>query len=240
MDNILFNILAKVVGDGSAGPGFLNILPFLLSFLIALIIPYFIGSLNFAIIISKLLYKEDIRTYGSGNGGMTNMLRTYGKTAAALTLLGDVLKAVISVVIGRVIFGMVGGYAAGLGCMLGHVYPCYYNFKGGKGVLVAAATILTMNPVLFVILLIIFVAMVALTKYISVGSITAAFFYPIFLDKLGTGSSVYLFDKIAVLISVITAILIIFWHRSNIKRLSTGTESKLSFKKTEKKKKDDN
>ena len=131
--------IADCASRGSFGAVFWVVTVF--SVLALLVVPYFLGSINFGIIISKLFHGEDIREYGSGNAGMTNMLRTYGKRDAAITLIGDALKAVVAVILGRILFGISGGYVAGLTCILGHAFPCYYKFKGGKGVVVTAATI---------------------------------------------------------------------------------------------------
>ena len=98
--------------------------------LLCIAIPYLLGSVNFALVISKVFYRDDIRKYGSGNAGMTNMLRTYGKLAAAGTLICDMLKASVSVWFGMLVFGYIGGYAAGFFCVLGHIFPIFFKFKG--------------------------------------------------------------------------------------------------------------
>ena len=201
-----------------------------------IVVAYFLGSINSAVIFSKLIYKEDIRTKGSGNAGMTNMMRTFGKTAAAMTLLGDALKAIVSGLIGYACLGMYGAYIAGLFCILGHMFPVYYKFKGGKGVVTAYASILMCDPVVFLVLLLIFVIIVAFTKYISLGSVMCMLLYPVILDRMhrlvngATGAYV--------IIAMFNAALIIFMHRENIKRLLKGKENKFSFKKSEKKDKD--
>ena len=151
--------------------------------LIAVIISaYLLGSINFAIIISGKSYKQDIRNFGSKNAGMTNMMRTYGKKAAGLTLLGDALKAVVACLIGYAIAGQLGAYVAGLCCILGHVFPVYYRFKGGKGVVTAAVTVLMCDPFLFLILFAMFVLIVLFTRFISLGSIVCMLLYPLLLD----------------------------------------------------------
>ncbi len=201
----------------------------LIGALICIIAPYLLGSMNFAIIISKAKYGSDIRQHGSGNAGMTNMMRTYGKSAAALTLLGDALKAILSGVIGYVTIGMYGAYIAGMFCILGHMFPVYYKFKGGKGVVTAYASILMCDPVVFLVLLLIFVIIVAFTKYISLGSVMCMLIYPVILDRMhkffngATGPYV--------IIAILNAALIIFMHRENVKRLLKGKENKFSFKK---------
>jgi glycerol-3-phosphate acyltransferase PlsY len=205
---------------------------------------YLLGSVNSAIIVSKTLYKDDIRTHGSGNAGMTNMLRTYGKGAAGLTLLGDVMKTVIAVFIGGVLggFSYVGGvsvggghcdfplaYIAGFFAIIGHILPIFYRFKGGKGVLCTAAMALVLNPLDFLILMAIFVAIVAVSKYVSLGSVTVAMLYPIVVNghvKLVAHGYV---NGWMSLITILIALIIVYCHRENLKRISQGTERKLSI-----------
>ena len=202
--------------------------------LVVVFASYLLGSFNFAIIISGKLFNEDVRTYGSGNAGMTNMLRTYGKKAAALTLLADALKAVIAILVGRLIWGIVGAYAAGLACMIGHVFPVFYKFKGGKGVVVAAVTILMTNWRVGLILILFFVILVAGTKYISLGSVMCALIYPLLLPRL-MGNA----PQITVLFAFGLMLIIVLKHTSNIKRLLSGTENKISFTKKDKKSAED-
>ncbi len=204
--------------------------------IICIIAPYLLGSMNFAIIISKAKYGSDIRQHGSGNAGMTNMMRTYGKSAAAFTLLGDALKAILSGIIGYAAIGMYGAYIAGMFCILGHMFPIYYKFKGGKGVVTAYASILMCDPVVFLVLLLIFVIIVAFTKYISLGSVMCMLLYPVILDRMH--KIIYGVTGPYVIIAIFNAALIIFMHRENIKRLLKGKENKFSFKKSEKKDKD--
>lgn len=201
-----------------------------LAFIAVALIAYLLGSINFAIIISGKKYKEDIRAHGSKNAGMTNMMRTYGKSAAILTLVGDALKAVLACIVGYLVMGQLGAYAAGLFCMLGHVFPIYYGFKGGKGVVTAAATVLMTDPVVFLILITLFVIMVAIWRYISLASITCIGLYPLILSfttKMFAGKM-----SPFILFTVLMAILIIGKHWTNIQRLREGTESKFSFKKS--------
>ena len=195
-----------------------------------LFISYLLGSINSAIIISRLIYKEDVRTKGSGNAGATNVMRTFGKKTAIMTFGGDALKAFVSALIGYATLGQYGAYIAGLFCILGHMFPIYYKFKGGKGVVTTAISILMCNPFVFLILLVIFIIIVAFTKYISLGSIMCVLLYPIILDRVeklfNPGTRAY------VIIPVIIAALVVFMHRENIKRLLNGKESKFSFKKS--------
>ena len=195
------------------------------------VIPYLLGSINFSLIISRKQYNQDIRDFGSGNAGMTNMMRTYGKKAAGLTLLGDALKAVVACLVGYAALGQNGAYFAGLFCIIGHMFPVFYKFRGGKGVVTTAITVLMCNPFVFVILISLFVAIVLISKYISLGSVMCVLIYPLILnrmDKLAFGVETMPYHAIAVFISV----LVIVKHWSNIKRLMNGTESKFSFKKS--------
>ncbi len=205
---------------------------------------YLLGSINSAIIVSKLLYGDDIRRHGSGNAGLTNMLRTYGKKAAGLTLLGDFLKTAISIFIGALLggFGYVGGwlvisvgacdlplcYLAGFFAIIGHILPLYYGFKGGKGVLCTAVMALILTPIEFLLLLIVFVLIVAVSKYVSLGSVTVAMLYPVVVYGHFTLRSVQP-NGILSLITILIAIIIVYCHRENLKRISSGTERKLSI-----------
>ena len=196
--------------------------------LICAVIGYFLGGINSAILISKTVYHDDIRNYGSHNAGMTNMMRTYGKAAAVGTLAGDLLKTVVAILIARVIFGEAGAYIAGTASVIGHIYPCYFGFKGGKGVATVAMMVLMTNPLCFAILFTIFVLLVLGFKYISLGSVMCLMLYPLLSNRLGV------MGFIPTICTFIVAILIVFKHKDNIKRLLNGTESKFSFKKSKK------
>lgn len=204
------------------------------------VIAYLLGSINFAIIITKLFSKGDIRDYGSGNAGMTNVLRTVGKGAAAITLAGDFLKGFIAVFIMRMLLVLIcgvpeslpGDYLAVYGAFFGHVFPLYYGFKGGKGILVSFGAIMVLSPFAGLICLAGFLITVTLSKYISLGSILAAILFPIgviIVNSL-TGASA-LNTWLEPLLALPITGLIIFLHRQNIKRLLSHTENKLSFKK---------
>ena len=204
----------------------------ILCYLLSMIVPYLLGSINTAILVSKHKYGDDIRNHGSGNAGLTNVLRTYGKKAALITLAGDTLKAVVSVAFGYLFMGYQTAYIAALFCMLGHMFPCYYRFKGGKGVLVSAASLLLLDPITLAIELVIFIILVAGTKFVSLGSIMAALLMPLILSRIAnmTGNVAVALGLPAI-ISIIMAVLVVFMHRKNIKRLLNGTENKISFKK---------
>lgn len=209
-----------------------------LCYLITALAAYALGSLNFAVIISKVKYHDDIRKYGSGNAGMTNMLRTYGKVDAALTFAGDMLKTMVAIVIGMLLVGTVGSgnYVAGFFAILGHVYPVYYRFKGGKGVVAAATTILMLDPRIFLILVVLFIIIVAIWRYISLGSIICAMLYPLLVyvvNKtafMGMGSTAPEFLYLSVIFAFVIGMFIIILHRKNITRLMSGKESKISLK----------
>ncbi len=204
------------------------------------LIGYLLGSLNFALILSGRLYKDDIRKHGSKNAGTTNMMRTYGSKAAGLTILGDMLKAIIAVILGNLLMGVYfGGYAAALGCVLGHVFPLFYGFKGGKGVATAAAAILILNPLAFLVVIAVFVLCVVCTRYVSLGSVLAAAVFPLLTfytcfgnRNLSSGSG------FAFLCAFAMAVIVIIKHHTNLSRLAHGTESKFSFKKSKDIKKD--
>ena len=218
--------------------------------ILVIISAYLLGSVNTAIVVSKSIYRDDIRNHGSGNAGLTNMLRTYGKGAAGLTLFGDLLKTAIAVLIAGIFwgFGYVGGisvgggilgpemgfcYIAGLFAVVGHVFPIYYKFKGGKGVLATATMALILSPLPFAILLLLFIGIVALSKYVSLGSVIVAIFYPVslfvfFKIFFAEGTSM---PPLMAFASIVLAILIVWCHRENLERISNQTERKLSFKK---------
>lgn len=200
------------------------------AFLLCCIVPYLLGSLNTAIIVSRYKYHDDIRGHGSGNAGLTNMARVFGKKGALLTLLGDIAKQFVSVLIGIVICGEWGAYLAGVFCMFGHIFPLYYHFRGGKGVLTAATMVLMIDWQVFLIAFVLFALTVLITQYVSLGSIIGGFALP---------GIVYTSAKLrgtvpalpAMIFSIFIGLLLIFMHRSNIRRLFNGTENKFKFKK---------
>lgn len=201
------------------------------SFLLCAVIAYLLGSLNTSIIVSKLKFNDDIRRHGSGNAGLTNMMRVYGKSGAGLTLLGDVLKQVVAVFVGILLVGHTGAYLAGLFCMLGHIFPVFYKFKGGKGVLTAATMILVIDPMICLVLLVVFALVLVFTKYVSLSSVMAAFTYPAavyYASKLRTGNSP---DMWVMFFALFVGALVIYMHRKNIHRLFNNQEPKFSFRK---------
>ena len=193
---------------------------------------YLLGSLNTAVIVGKI-YGKDISSLGSKSAGLTNTLRVLGKSAAVLVLAGDILKGILACLIGLQIgvYGQSGEardcislLAAGAGAVIGHNWPVYFGFKGGKGALTAAAVMFMFNWVMALISLGVFVLIIALTRYVSLGTISASVFFVVLSFIPAFGNSLY-FQIFAGLM----ALLIIFKHRENIRRLLAGAENRLSF-----------
>lgn len=211
----------------------------ILSVLLSAIMSYLLGSVNFALVISKLVYKKDIRDYGSGNAGMTNMLRTFGKLPGICTLIGDLSKGIIAILLSRLLFWLIGGitgfalggYISGFCALLGHVYPIYYGFKGGKGIAVTAGILLMIDPLIFGISFLFFCIVLACSRIISLSSILSSVAYPIatlavrIIQKENI-STILLHSIFALMIGG----LVIFLHRANIKRLLAGEEPKIGQK----------
>ncbi len=205
------------------------LIPSMLLVLVYVLIPYLLGSINTAILVSKHFYHDDIRNYGSGNAGFTNVMRTYGKKAAIITLVGDILKTVLAVLIGWCVFGYLTAYIAGFACFIGHIFPVFYNFKGGKGVLCMGAILLMLDWRIFLALFVVFVGIVMATKYISAGSVICSMMFPLMLNRMNN-TGIYMIEFVAIAIAVI----VVIKHRANLKRIFDGTESKFKFKKSQK------
>lgn len=197
-------------------------------------IAYLLGSINSAILLSKIFYKDDIRQHGSGNGGMTNMLRTYGKGMAALTFLGDILKCAVAMIIGWLLLGVDGMDIAGLFCVIGHVFPCWFKFVGGKGMAVTIMVMLMTNWQVALILMTIFLIIVLSTKYMSLASIMVALMYPVLLSSWNEMGFIPLDQQHNILFAVLITAIVVVMHRKNIKRLLDKTESKVSLGKKKK------
>ena len=211
------------------------------SYIIVAIIAYAIGSINFSVIISKKMAGFDVREKGSGNAGTTNMLRSVGKQAAAITLLCDILKGVISILIAL----LVGNIAknvdkavlvqiAGILVVVGHTFPIFFEFKGGKGVATSLGVIMMINWQIGLICLVFAIAIMAFSKMVSMGSVGAAILFPILTLFINTNFIVQESGMKYFVFSVMLAAMVIFNHRANIKRIANGTENKLSFKNTNK------
>lgn len=194
---------------------------------------YFIGSLNGGIVLSKIVFKDDIREHGSGNAGATNMLRTHGTVFGVATLLFDFLKTFISVFAGALLMNILGAYVAGFFCVMGHIFPVYYGFKGGKGVAAAGAMIAFTDIRVFLILVLIFLIVVIGTKFVSLGSIIVAAIYPLLLYKFVSSTvNATSFHYLGVVFAFIIGITVILKHKENIVRIHNHTESKFTFKKS--------
>lgn len=189
-----------------------------------LIIAYLLGSINIAVLITKFIMKDDVRKKGSGNAGATNVARVFGMKLGVVTLLGDVAKTLIAALIGKFLFGDIGVVFACIGCLIGHCWPVFFDFKGGKGIAVGAAIIAVTDWRVLIISLSIFVILVAITRMVSVGSIFAALSFPIVLLFFKP-----VWYKLA--LAVLAAMVVILLHRPNIKRILNGTESKFKFRK---------
>ena len=212
-----------------------------MEYIIIAIIAYLIGSINFSILISKKKAGYDIRQKGSGNAGTTNMLRNLGKKYAAITLICDVLKGVVAIGIAIIVGNILGDtnkallvQIAGVAVVIGHTFPIFFGFKGGKGVATSLGILLMTNWQLGLICLVFALVLMALTRVVSMGSIAAAILYPVLTLFVGGGH--YIVESTGLgngyfIYSVILAILVIFNHRENIKRILSGTENKISFNK---------
>lgn len=205
------------------------------------IIAYLIGSINFSVILSKKMAGFDVRQKGSGNAGTTNMLRSVGKKAAAITLICDILKGVVSIGIAILVGYLFNAQnksilvqIAAIAVVIGHTFPIFFGFKGGKGVATSLGVLIMTNWQIGLICLAIAIIIMAITKMVSLGSCMAAIAFPLltyfaanifenaYIVKEGNSYFVY---------SIILAVIVLFNHRSNIKRIITGKENKLSFKK---------
>ncbi len=205
--------------------------------IITAVIAYLIGSINFSVILSKKMAGFDVREKGSGNAGTTNMLRSVGKKAAGLTLLCDILKGVVAILIAMFI-----GWAfkienqsllvqiAGIAVVIGHTFPIFFGFKGGKGVATSLGILIMSNWQIGLICMVFGVLLIILTRMVSLGSCAAAVLFPVltlfitenYIVTQGSGYFIY---------SILLAVIVLFNHRSNIKRILAGKENKISFKK---------
>lgn len=204
------------------------------TYIIVAIIAYLLGSISFSVIISKKMAGFDVREKGSGNAGSTNVLRTVGKKAAAITLVCDILKGVVAILI-ALLAGKDNALLvqlAGVFVIIGHTFPIFFKFKGGKGIATSLGVLLMINWQIGLICLVFALILMALTKMVSVGSIAAAILFPVLVLFINQNYIVADSNNWSYLIfSIIIAVLVIFNHRENLKRIFTGKENKLSFKK---------
>ena len=213
-----------------------------LPLLISAVVSYLLGSLDFAIIVTKAFTNEDIREKGSGNAGATNVLRSHGKKLAALTSLGDVGKSVASVLLAWLVWfplcgvahlGYYGGFVAGAACVLGHMFPLYFGFRGGKGVLTVLGLMLVLDWPVALIGLAVFIVTVLFSKMVSLGSIFAGvslcvsvFVHFKYIAHHSVAATLYVTAMVIFVVG-----LAIMKHSSNIKRILNGTENKIGSKK---------
>ena len=209
------------------------------TYIIVAIIAYLLGSINFSIIISKKMAGFDVREKGSGNAGTTNVLRTVGKKAALITLICDILKGVVAVLIallaGKIMEGLDDALLvqlAGILVIVGHTFPIFFKFKGGKGIATSLGVLLMTNWQIGLICLVFALVLIILTKMVSVGSISAAILFPVLVIFIKDNYIVAESGNWSYLIySIIIAVIVIFNHRENVKRILNGTENKISLKK---------
>ncbi len=218
--------------------------------LLVAVISYLLGSISFAILVTRWFSGTDIRNYGSGNAGATNVLRAQGVWPAAITAIGDLGKSVLSVLIGRQLFvyminpdytqaeyvGIIGSYVAGVFCVLGHLYPLFFKFRGGKGVITAFGLFLILDYRVALIGLAVFAVVVAISKMVSLGSMIASCAVVTLTFVFRT----YVYQQPPIVawfctgVGIIVLAVLIIKHASNIKRIVQGTESKISIGKSKK------
>lgn len=199
----------------------------ILAITLCCLIGYFLGSVNFAIILSKNKGKGDIRAYGSKNAGATNMGRLYGKKAAFLTFLGDFLKALVACFIGRLCWGLEGAYLAGLFCVIGHVFPIFFKFKGGKGVSTTAGVMFACDIFSFLVILVLYALVFLASKMISMASIMSALMYTFILYNV---NKIFAIDPgIHTLLALAISVIVLVKHSENIKRIMSGKEPKINL-----------
>ncbi len=197
----------------------------MMNYAIIAVIAYLLGSISFGMIVAKLAGGPNLREVGSKNTGATNVLRVMGVKIGFTVFVLDILKALIACIIGRVWMGLNGAMIAGLSVVLGHNWPCFFQFKGGKGVASTLAVMLMTFPVPAVICYVVAIVLIAATKYVSLGSITLAALFALLVIVTNWGNWLVIAWVIAL------SCLMIWRHHANIGRLLKGCENKLSFKK---------
>ncbi len=220
---------------------------FALPTLAIMIVSYLLGSINFSIIFTKMFSKDDIRTMGSGNAGTTNVLRSVGKRAAILTFIFDIIKCVVSVILTKYVLAYMsaasnapayivnyGIYLSGFCCTIGHMYPIYFKFKGGKGVVTATTMMALADWRVFLAVIGLFIIVFSIWKMVSLGSVIGGIIYPIvtfvitfFVDYYGNGVVSLKYVLVVTAVTAMVSGIVIYKHRGNIQRLINGTEKKL-------------
>ena len=190
-------------------------------FIIA-VVSYLCGSFSSSVVVSKTFLKKDLREYGSGNAGLTNSYRLMGGKLTLLVLVGDVMKAVIGVSIGGLLMGPLGRLIAGAFVMVGHMFPLFFGFRGGKGVLTGATMLLLFDWRVFLIAFVLFMLSVAITRWVSLGSILGAFSFPI-------TTFIFYHDVTMTILAALMGGAVIVAHHGNIGRILSGTERRFTF-----------
>lgn len=209
---------------------FLMVVALMLPALGVAVVSYLLGCCNSALILSKYILHDDVRQHGSGNAGLTNFYRTFGKKMVIWVILGDLAKAVLSCALGGAVFGalynqvVIGKLVGAIFCVLGHSFPCMFRFKGGKGVLCGAGVILSMDWRIALVCLGVFVVLVAITRWVSLGSMVSAALFPVMCGILYQ-------DVTVVVLACIAAVLIVVRHKDNAKRIAKGEENRFELKK---------
>jgi len=196
---------------------------------------YLLGSVPTGVVLAAALGRQDIRTAGSGNIGATNAARVLGKKIGACTFLGDMLKGFLPVLAARMLFAGTPGMhpaaaACGLAAFLGHLYPVYLRFRGGKGVATACGVMLALEPLVIPLLLVVFIGVTAVSRYVSLGSLVSSCALPLLL--LATGALIHPVAPAVVALGFAMAVLVFIKHRGNIERLMQGTENRIGNRKT--------
>lgn len=205
--------------------------------LLATVIAYFCGCFNGAVIVSKYILRDDVRNHGSGNAGLTNFYRTFGGPLTFVVILTDVLKAVVAILVGASLFSgiavdvawvpyftILGKYWSALFCLLGHMFPCMFGFRGGKGILSGGTIALMLDPRIALVVWGGFLLLVFLTRWVSLGSCWAAASFPF--------ATWFVYqDLLLLVLAAVIGGLILWQHRTNIVRLVQGKENKLTFHK---------
>ncbi len=209
----------------------------MVAYIIIAIIAYAIGSINFSVLVSKKIAGFDVREKGSGNAGSTNVLRTVGKRAAVITLIADILKGIVAILIAWIVGKFVKEVSsailveiAALAVVIGHTFPIFFEFKGGKGVATSLGIVLIINWKIGLICLVFALAIMAITRMVSLGSITASVLFAV-LTLFIRDSYIVEFEFSYIIFGILLAAFVIFNHRSNLKRIISGEENKLSFNK---------
>ena len=200
------------------------------AFVLTAVVSYFLGCFNGAVIVSKYILRDDVRTHGSGNAGLTNFFRTFGGPLTLIVILCDVIKAVLAVLLGIALIGSIvnapilGKYWAALFCLLGHMFPCMFHFKGGKGILSGGTIAIMIDWRIALVVWGGFILLAVLTRYVSLGSCWAGASFPF--------ATWFVYQNwVLTLLAILIGGLILYMHRGNIHRLLTGTESKFTLHK---------